>query len=93
MNLPGAKTDTNKLAGIQILLQEKEKKFNWKFTYAALEVLADLSLNGETQKIRENGVSRDKVIMTRISGLTTFAETKNLSKYIDLSPMVHFKRP
>lgn len=88
-----ARTDPAKLTAIQVLLREKGKKFNWKFTYAAVEILAELSLHGETQKIRETAFHGIQVLGPDFPGLTSFVDKKDLSKYVDMSPMVHLKKP
>lgn len=91
--LKGAKTNPNKLMGIQVLLREKGKQFNWKFTYAALEAFFELTLHGATPKIRETAFQGIRILGPDFPGLTSFVDEKRLSKYIDLSPMVHFKKP
>lgn len=88
-----AKSDPKKLQCIQILFREKYKKFNWKFTYAALEAFAELSLKGETEKIRETAFQGIKALGLDCPGLVAFAGTKELSRQIDLKPMVHLKKP
>lgn len=88
-----AKTDINKLTAIQVLIREKWKVFNWKFTYAAIGILADLSLNGETEQIRKMAFQGIKVLGPDYPGLATFADEKDLKKYLDFSPMTHFKKP
>lgn len=91
--LKGAKTDPDKLMGIQVLLREKGPQFNWKFTYAALEAFFELSLHGTTLKIRETAFQGIRVFGPDFPGLISFVDEQSLSKYIDLSPMVHFKKP
>ncbi|MBA3816113.1 MAG: hypothetical protein H0X29_06270 [Parachlamydiaceae bacterium] len=89
----GAKTDITKLIAIQVLLREKGKQLNWKFTYAALEILSDLALNGTTHEIRKRAFEGIKVLGPDFPGVTTFLDNKNLAKYVDLSPVAHFKKP
>lgn len=83
----------NQLKTIQVLIREKGHQYNWKFTYAAIEVLAELSLYGSTAKIRERAFQGIKSMGPDFPGLITFADEKSLSKYLDLSPMAHFKKP
>lgn len=44
--------DSAKLQQIQLLLDDKYRDLDWKFTYAALEILYDICLNGETEEVR-----------------------------------------
>lgn len=88
-----ARDDPNKLAGIQVLIGEKRKVFNWKFTYAALDVLYDLTVHGQTAKLRKTAFEGIKMLGPDFPGLASFANCQDFSKHVDMSPLVHFKKP
>lgn len=88
-----ARKDEDKLTGIQVLVREKSKKFNWKFTYAALGVLYDLTLHGDNKTIRKLAFNGVKVLGPDFPGFITFVNSKDLPKYLYLDPIIHLKKP
>lgn len=88
-----AKKNINKLIGIQVVLREKGNCFDWKFTYAALELLYELSVHGETEKIRKLAFEGIKIFGPSFPGLASFANYDRFSRQLDLSPITHLRIP
>lgn len=88
-----AKGDINKLIGIQTLVREKYKQFDWKFAYAAIGIFHDIALHGQTKNIRKLAFFGIKLFGPDFPGLITFVDSQHLPKKIDLHPLIHFKKP
>lgn len=89
----GALTDFQKLSELQILIGKKYKVFNWKFTYEAMLILTDITLNGETGRIRKHAFDGIKQLGLMFPGIATFADCNELNRYAKVSPMIHFEKP
>jgi len=75
--------EPSQLLVIQSLLNDKHKIFNWKFTYAAIEVLSDLALLAEDVHTRKAAALM----------LCSFVDCRDLATYRDFRPIKHFKSP
>lgn len=76
---------------IQHLVRDNYKTLNWKFTFAAIRVLNDLTMHGKTAQIRKAAFQGIKQL--GCVGLASFVECRFLKKYQSFEPMIHFKRP
>jgi len=83
--------DQEALARLQVIIQEKYKDLNWKFSYAAMDILCDIALKGESLTIRKQAFFGIKTL--DLIGLSKFADIDELTCYPDFSPMVHLKKP
>lgn len=88
-----ARKNKDKLTGIQVLIREKFREFDWKYTYAALQILLDISLHGETLDIRKRAFNGVKILGPDYPGLIYFASSKDLSKFFYFAPMIHLNKP
>jgi len=86
-----ALTDQTKLDAILILIRDKYRKLNWKFTYAALEVLTNIVINGTTDSIRRKALLGVKQI--ELPGLQAFAKVDNLPTHTTLKPIARCALP
>lgn len=89
----GVKDNPNQLTPLLMLIGKKHKKLNWKFSYAAQEILFNLALYGENEKVRLRAFTGIKKIGHGFPGLAHFASCRELRSYASLKPMIHFKRP
>lgn len=88
-----SKTDVKKLISLQALVRQKYRSFDWKFSYAALDILHELTLYGKTKQIRKIAFEGIKVLGPDFPGLISFVNSKDLAKQLDLTPILHFHRP
>lgn len=88
-----ATSDIDKLIGIQSLVRDKYKTFNWKFAYAALEIFHDIAIKGSSKKIRKQAFEGIKIFGPDFPGLLSFVNCNQLPTALSLKPMLHFKRP
>lgn len=87
------KDNPEQLTPLFILIGKKFKKLNWKFTYAAIEILFNFALNGENAAIRLRAFNGIKQLGYHFPGLAHFASCSELDKYTSLKPMTHLELP
>jgi hypothetical protein len=85
------KDDLNQLTPVLLLIGKKHKDLNWKFSYASIEMLFNLAMNGKTKEIRHRALIGAKSVGPDFPGLAYFANSKNLKSYKSLKPMLHFQ--
>lgn len=88
-----AYTDIKKLTALQLLLGSKSEELNWKFTYAGVNALFDIALNGATEDIRFRAFQGIKQVGAAIPGISYFINSKELPKYRDGNAVKHLKAP
>ncbi|MEI8366100.1 MAG: hypothetical protein WCF65_06750 [Parachlamydiaceae bacterium] len=91
-----AKSDSRQLLSSLFLIERKRHELNWKFSYAAVLVLADLCIHGETEEIRRfafHGMSINipGKVSIKLPGLKTFLDSKDLATRRTWGPVVHLK--
>lgn len=91
-------SDKSQLLPILILIAQNRSKLNWKFSYAAVLTLTDLSMHGKTADIRNIAFQGMNIKLpngryVRIPGLTTLVGSNDLAEYISWGPVKHLKTP
>lgn len=87
------KEDPNQLTPLLLFIGQNYQKLNWKFSYAAVQVLFQLTLNGENEKVRSRAFNGVKQLGRDFPGLASFVDCEDLSDYVSYKPMVHLERP
>jgi hypothetical protein len=85
--------DLNKLSQLQVIIAEGYKMLNWKFSYAAISILGEIALKGETPAIRKRAFEGAKQLGLAFPGLASFANSFERKRYVNLTPIVHLKKP
>lgn len=88
-----ALSNENALIELQKFIGEMYSKLNWKFTYAALKVLHDVSLRGTTPAIRLKAFNHCKVFGDTIPGMTSFTNLQKLETRRKFSDILRAKWP
>lgn len=88
-----ANNDLDKLMTLQVLIGSKYRELNWKFAYAAVNVLSDIAMNGATEQIRLRAFQGIKQTGNSIPGLAWFASCSDLPEYKDMNSVKHLRFP
>lgn len=88
-----AKNNLNDLELMQMRFVQHYEKSNWRFTYAVLELLSDIALNGATPEIRMRALLGNPQMTQMLPGLVTFSNCSHIATKIKTRPLMHFKRP
>lgn len=87
------KEDPKQLTPLLMFIGQNYQKLNWKFSYAAVQVLFQLSLHGANEKVRFRAFNGVKQLGRAFPGLSSFADCDDLKDYTSYKPMVHLERP
>lgn len=87
------KDNPNHLTPLLMLIGKKYQKLNWKFTYAAVEILTEIVLNGQTEAVRLRAFGGIKQFGKDFPGLASFADCEELKSYASLKPITHLELP
>lgn len=88
-----AKYNFNDLELMQIRFVQHYEESNWRFTYAVLELLSDIAINGATPEIRMRALQGNPQMVRMLPGLTAFSNCNHIATKIRARPLMHFKRP
>jgi len=92
-DMPNKPKESKKLTPLLMFIGENYRQLNWKFTYAAVEVLFQLSLHGPNEKIRSRAFNGAKQLGRDFPGLASFIDCHDMNDYTSYKPMVHLERP
>lgn len=88
-----AVSDVHSLHVIEGLLYREYPRYSWKYTYAAMDVLTDLIINGATRNIREQAFHGWDQHGAHLPGLGSFAGCNALETHLDYNQMWQGKIP
>lgn len=81
------------LLGIQILLKDKFKDYNWKFVYAGMKILTYAVIHCENPQVRQAAFEGQKLSSSEYPGLLFFMNFRQLPRTPNFAPLIHFKPP
>ena len=85
-------SDPEKLRALQAIVGNKYHQYSWKYAYAALSVLTEITINGKTESIRQQAFGV-KLVEVDLPGVGSFADCEQLTLHRDMKQIKHFKTP
>ncbi len=88
-----AYSNPNQLLAVQTMLNESWHDLSWKFTYNALQKLAEIAIHGSTPEIRSAAFKGQHYSNEKLPGILNFMDCKAFRITTSRKPLVHLKPP